>query len=161
MSNKQRKKKYNPVKRGQGIHEEYRSRFWMAGANCLTKLAIGGLLPGQAGLNQMADTYRLKHHWRGYAMVFQTNGEQCWVDTIFCEASKPVYAEEFKDYIDAAQDTMIKEANDKFLSCVAYVCTIVPSADMEQLREDTIEWLRDEGAFDIEWCNYCLALRTD
>ena len=159
MSRSKRVKKYNPRKRVQGIHEEYRHNFWLAGANCLPQVVVGGLLPGQAGVEQMADTYRLKHYWRGYALVFQSNGHQCWVDSLLSEATTPVSAEVFKDYIDEAQDKLLKEANDKFVTCVGYVCTISQFADMDALLNDTIHWLRDHGAFNAEWCNYCLALR--
>lgn len=140
---------------------EYRERFWLAGANCLAKVTMGGLSPGCTGVEQMADSFRVKHYWRGYAFLFQSNGDQKWVDTIFCESTKPILAEEFRHYIDAAQDKLMEEANDKFISTPAYVCTISKTADMEAMRESAINWLASEGAFNPSWCVYCYYLRPD
>ena len=153
------RKKYNPHKRNEMRFMEYRERFWLAGANCLPTPIIGGTNSGQAGVEQMVDSFKNKHRWRGYAVVFQSNGSQQWVDSIFCEAMKPVYASEFRDYIDAAQDRLMDEANDKFICTPGYICTISQTADMQAMFDSYVQLMKSEGAFNAEWCVYCYYLR--
>lgn len=154
-----KRKGYNPHKKEQGKFVEYRERFWLIGANCLKRVSMGGMNSGSLGVEQMADSFRVRHHWRGYAMLFQTNGVQQWVDTLLCEAVVPITAEQFRHYIDAAQDRLMAEANPKYISTPGYICTISKTADMEAMRNSSIEWLQAKGAFNPEWCVYCYHLR--
>lgn len=93
----------------------------MAGAVCLVRPVIGGVLPGAQGIIQINDVYKLKHMWRGYVLVFQSDGKHDWVDSLACESSKAICANEFKDTIDRMQDTLLSSVNDSYVTCVAYI----------------------------------------
>jgi hypothetical protein len=161
MSKTKRLKKHNRVKSAQKSHELYRERFWLAGAGCLTRPVMGGLLPGAAGTSQIADTYRLKHTWRGFSLVFQTDGKKYWVDSLECVSPHALNASEFKELLDKAQDKLFNDTNPKYVTCAAYFCTISQTVDLDAMVDECIDWLQSHGAFNGEWCNYCRILRPD